>query len=109
MTSGPVIGQTWDPIIDHSTFVPGATMDFMLLSGRPADSALSGIATGNLLCSLPAFRVLQSAPGTAFSVPIPNTASLVGVNVCTQGLSVDGGMPAVHFANALDIVIGDAR
>ena len=29
VTSGPVVGGTWDPYIDHSVFMPGAIIDVL--------------------------------------------------------------------------------
>ncbi len=108
VTSKPIIGQTWDPVIDHSQFVPDATLDFVLISPDPTSVPLPGIATGNLLCNLAIWHVSISnfTPGTPFEFALPNSAALVGNAYCVQGGSLNNGATPMHFANALDIVIG---
>ncbi|MEM7205609.1 MAG: hypothetical protein AAF628_35465 [Planctomycetota bacterium] len=104
----PVLGMTWDPVIDHTTFVPGAFADFMILSGAAVDLPLAGIATGHLLCDLTGAVVqTNGSPGTAFTLPIPVNPALLGQTLCAQGGSVDTGVPDLHFANALDVTIGE--
>ena len=34
-TSGPVIGATWDPVIDHTTFLPSSVTDLLAFSATP--------------------------------------------------------------------------
>ena len=80
-TSGPVIGATWDPVIDHSSFMPGAVFDLFALA------PLLGVA------------------GVPFAIPIPESCNLMGLSFCTQGLSTDG--VALTLTNALDITIGN--
>ncbi|MEM7201976.1 MAG: hypothetical protein AAF628_17040 [Planctomycetota bacterium] len=104
----PVLGATWDPVLDHTTFVPGALADFMILSGAAVDQPLGGIATGHLLCDLTGAVVqTNGSPGTLFTLPIPVDPALLGQSLCVQGGSVDTGVPDLHFANALDVTLGD--
>ncbi|MEM7204581.1 MAG: hypothetical protein AAF628_30265, partial [Planctomycetota bacterium] len=104
VTSPPIVGQTWDPRIDHTSFVPGATADFALLSGSSTNVPLGPL--GTLLCDLTAHVVVQSpTTGQPFAVPIPNDQQLVGASLCVQGLSIDTSA-GPHLANALDITIG---
>ncbi|MBI5850309.1 MAG: VCBS repeat-containing protein [Planctomycetes bacterium] len=50
VTSGPVIGRTWDPVVDHTLFMPAATADFLLLALAPTNSTTP---FGTLLCLSP--------------------------------------------------------
>lgn len=107
VTSGPVIGNTWDPVIDHTNFVPDALFDFMIITANPANGNF-GEPSGVLLCDpfQPYLKVLMTAPGVPFNVPLPDLPSIVGVEVCTQGGSIDSNYQAI-FANALDLVVGE--
>ncbi len=105
-TSPPVIGQVWDPFIDHTTFVPTATADLAFLSNGAVDVPLPGLATGNLLVD-PSFVIpFATSPGMAFAIPVPHDPLAVGLALTVQGCSLNGGTPGIHFANAIDIVIG---
>jgi hypothetical protein len=106
VTSGPVIGFTWDPVVDHTTFSTGAIIDFMILSPFPFNSDL-GPPVGTLLCDpLASFFMYKiTAPGVPFAFPIPPEPTIVGVSLCTQGGSIDANFEA-NLANALDITIG---
>ncbi|MEM7201353.1 MAG: hypothetical protein AAF628_13875 [Planctomycetota bacterium] len=108
LSGPPTLGLKWDPVIDHTAFAPGAIADFMILSGAAADVPLGTIATGHLLCDLTGAVVqTNGSPGSAFTLPIPNDPALLGQSLCAQGGSVDTGVPDLHFANALDVTIGD--
>ncbi|HED65389.1 MAG TPA: hypothetical protein ENJ09_07525, partial [Planctomycetes bacterium] len=100
---GPILGSTWDPRIDHSSFFPGATTDLLLISPQgPINQPLS---IGTLLCSLARPRTLLSTPaGVPFTLPIPLDCTLLGLNACAQGASLGTGM--TRLTNALDIVLG---
>lgn len=106
VTSGPVIGATWDPIIDHTSFVPGSLADFMIVTPLPTNSDF-GAPTGVLLCdpTTSFLKVITATPGNAFSFPIPNVASFVGVTLCAQAGSIDPGFNAI-LTNALDLTVG---
>jgi hypothetical protein len=99
-----VIGQVWDPVIDHTTFLPNAVLDFFAASVAPIDLPLPGL--GTLLC-LPPIEVgpFSTAPGTPFAAPIPESCAFVGAAICTQGFSVSP-IGQVRLTNALDIVVG---
>ncbi len=77
VTSGPTICSTWDPVIDHTAFLPTAVLDVAILFGAP------------------------------LNVPIdfPADCTLVGAAACGQGASIDAG-GTIQLTNALDIVIG---
>ena len=106
VTSGPCVGGTWDPVIDHTTFVTDSIADFAFVTGGPANVPLG--PPGTLLCN-PATPLLvfasAPAPGVPFALPVPDNCPLVGVEICAQGGSIDSG-GASHLANALDVTIG---
>jgi hypothetical protein len=102
-TSAPVVGGVWDPRLDHTSFAPGATADFVLVDLRPPINVPSG--RGTLLCNVPPpAQRFFGPPGADFSLAIPNDCSLLGLAVCTQGGSIVSG--TFQLANALDLVIG---
>ena len=105
-TSAPVLGATWDPVVDHTSFVPGAAADFVLITGGPFNLSLG--TPGTLLCDItsPLFLFETApAPGAPFALPVPNNCPLAGVQICAQGGSIDGALQP-HLANALDVTIG---
>lgn len=101
-TSGPVVGTIWDPVIDHSSFLAGASFDFLALSVSPANIPLPPF--GTILCS-PAFLVVSGTPGVPFNIALPGDCNLVGASLCAQGASADL-LGTVLVTNALDITIG---
>lgn len=107
VTSGPVTGQTWDPTVDHTTFVPSSLADFMIISGLSINSDL-GVPLGTLLVDPLSsfFKVVVTTPGTPFSFPIPDVPAFVGVQLFTQAGSIDQVFQG-HLTNALDLTIGD--
>ena len=105
VTSPPVLGQTWDPVIDHTEFVPDAGSDFLILTPSPANLDLG--LPGTLLCGSPVLAMLVPAiaPGAPFPVSIPDDIHLAGLELCAQaGSSTDG--VTFRLTNALDITIG---
>lgn len=104
----PVLGSVWKPRVNHGTFLPSATLDILGISLGPA--ALPGGALGTLLCDiftpgqLVAF-IYQPQPDQGFEVPIPpNKCGLVGLQLYTQALSIQGEVLAL--TNAIDIILG---
>lgn len=98
-TSRPVIGATWDPFIDHTTFLPGALADVLAIGSGPLNV---GTPFGTLLCSI---SLTLSGPASArFPIPVPDNCSLVGATLCAQGASTNGVV--IALTNALDITIG---
>ena len=103
-TEPPALGRTWDPVIDHATFLPDAVLDVLGLALLPANLPLPPL--GTLLCD-PTSLVTQfvaPAPGQSFHVPIPVDCVLVGLSLCTQGVSSNGLV--TRLTNALDLTIG---
>ena len=106
VTTGPILGSTWDPIIDHTSFVADSVLDMILVSTAPSNRPLG--APGTLLCdvSLQLFPPLSTLPGTSFSLAIPDQLHvLLGLDLYTQGASLDSS-GAFHLTNALDLTLG---
>ncbi len=101
-TSGPVVGRTWDPIVDHTTFVPGSTGDVALLGSAELEVPVPGL--GTLLVG-DIFFSLTATPGQAFALPIPDDPSALGFRLYVQAASLDASS-GVHLTNALDLTIG---
>lgn len=102
-TTGPVLGASWDPFIDHATFLPDAVLDFLGVTASATNVPLPPL--GTLLCDLTAPPFLfTSAPGVPFSLSIPSNCILIGASLCSQGASASP--TDVKFTNALDITIG---
>lgn len=102
-TSAPILGQTWDPRIDHTSFLADATMDFAIIGGA-SDNVDYG-PLGTLLCKLTGAVLVSAPPGQSFSLQIPNHPFFAGVQLCVQGAS-SSPSEGFRFANALDITIG---
>ena len=103
VSSGPVLGAVWDPVIDHATFVPGAVSDLLGISAAALNLPTPA---GTLLCAAPAPGLtFSTAPGTPFAVAVPADCTLLGAGLCSQGASLDaaGGLA---LTNALDLVFG---
>ncbi len=98
----PMIGQTWQPTVDHSTFMPNAALDFVMVGWGKVD--VSMMPYGTLLLGATAMT-LTATPGQGFSVPIGNQSSLIGMRLSAQAASLDA-TPQIQLANAIDFVIG---
>jgi hypothetical protein len=105
-TSGPVLGQTWDPRVDHAAFVPDAVLDLLLIAETPLNLPVPG--AGTLLCSPAEFPIEFAAPGANFALPVPDDYGLVGAQLTSQGLSLDAA-GQLHGTNALDLVVGEVQ
>ncbi len=104
-TSGPSLGAVWDPVVDHTTFEPSATVDFLLLSLSSINVPAG--AKGTLLCDVPFLLVLQNnAPGTPFPLAIPVVSELLGFPFCVQAAS-SSAPGQFRLTNALDCVFGN--
>ena len=102
VTTPPILGATWDPVVDHTTFMPAAQVDFAGLS-LTATNVL--FPFGTLLCAPPIFGIQQVTPSTPFTFPIPSDCSLAGMALCCGAGSLEAG-PHIQLTNALDITIG---
>ena len=104
-TSGPIIGQVWDPVVDHTSFFPGALFDLVAITSGPIPVDIPSIY-GTFLCDLTGALIFKKKPaGVPFTIFIPNDCTLLGVSVCTQAFSVDA-LGGLLFTNAIDITIG---
>ena len=103
LAGGPVICTSWQPAVDHTSFVPAAVLDVLILAALP-DNAPSPF--GTVLCDLASAPpvLLTSPPGVPFAVPVPGQCSLVGQGLCAQAASVDAF--GIALTNALDLTIG---
>ncbi len=105
VSGGPVIGTVWDPFVDHTTFMPTALLDILVVTPdlgfpdlpTPFGTVLVDIFTANYLVFSPA--------GVPFAVGVPFNCALVGLDFCSQAA---GLIPAVELmaTNALDLTIG---
>ncbi len=105
ITIGPVLGATWNPLIDHTTFVPSSILDVIVIGFVPINVP-SGF--GTILCGVPPLlplTVVTGAPGLPFALPIPANPAHAGTMLCTQGASIDAGL-TIALTNALDITLG---
>ncbi|MEM7200634.1 MAG: LamG domain-containing protein [Planctomycetota bacterium] len=106
-SSGPVIGQRWDPLVDHGTgFATKSAVDFLVLALGPANLTVPGIG-GTILCDVtqPGWTLVRSFPGVPFALDIPYECALAGATMCAQGGSLDSCLGLV-LTNALDVTIG---
>lgn len=98
---GGLIGQTWQPSIDHADFAPSAVFDALLISALSLELPLPG---GQLLVDLGPSLAFSAAPGAAFPLPIPNDATLTGRVLQVQGASIEPlGIP---LTNAIELTLG---
>ncbi|MFT5081636.1 MAG: hypothetical protein ACI9D0_000929 [Bacteroidia bacterium] len=93
-----VTGEFWRPFVTNTT--TGVT-DFLLISTSAGIDADLGF--GSLLCQFAGSVQFTTASETAFALPIPSDAGLVGVSFCSQAASVG---TVIELTNALDCVIG---
>ncbi len=104
-TTGPEIGKTWDPALDHSGgFAPTALVDFVAISGVQSDIPTP---LGSILCGLSPFLVVTSpvgSPKTVFALPIPPDDINVGLTLYVQGGSFTAS--GIQFCDAIEITIG---
>ncbi len=104
-TSGPIVGATWDPLIDHTSFLPGAVTDFIMANPDGVQANVPS-SIGTILCNIPDVSLIfvNTTPGTPFSIPVPSKCDLVGLTVCSQGGSLSA--TETQLTNALDLTIG---
>lgn len=102
-TSGPVVGHIWDPIVDHTSYHPGAILDILVVTVGPPINLTTG--WGTLLTNLTPSSIMLTKPaGLAFKLPVPLNCALVGIGAATQVASVSA--VDVQLTNALDVVVG---
>jgi hypothetical protein len=100
--AGPVIGTTWDLVVDHQSFLPAATIDVVGLSTMSTNLPTP---FGTFLCD--SLQVTVAGPaGQPFAVAVPNDLTLVGQAYCLQAASFDPATGMVRLTNALDVMVG---
>jgi hypothetical protein len=103
-SGGPIVGKTWSPSIDHTSFVPSYVVDVLAVSGAKANWSLG--LEGTVLIDLAGtFMWLNHAPLGNWWLPIPLDVGLVGIQLSTQA----GSLSTLGFfklTNALDLTIG---
>jgi hypothetical protein len=100
----PVLGETWQPFVDHTTFLPAALFDGLAIGLAPLNVPLPGY--GTLLLPLPPLvGPIYTVAGVPFAIPVPDDCVLAGVALVTQAFSFDGG-GNLALTNALDLVLG---
>ena len=102
-TGPPQPGQVWDPYIDHTSFVPNATLDLYAFHVVPANVPVPFV--GTLLCQWPPLFTQQRLPTDSLNLPLPYDCAFVGERVCLQGISVDP-FGFLHLTNSLEVTIG---
>lgn len=103
-TTVPAIGQTWNPVVDHTTFLPGATVDTFVICGTAQIIDVPVPPYGTLLCNSPWIVTVNKPAGQPFDFKIPFDCNFVGASFSAQAVSSDG----ITFAltNAIDFTIG---
>ena len=101
---GPLVGTTWNPYIDHSSFVPNATLDLLVITGFPNNFFFPG--SGTLLVDTSQLLYTQTVvPGERFRVPLNESCALPGMTVSCQAVTFNVG-GTFRLTNALDLVLG---
>lgn len=99
---GPAPCKIWDPVIDHTSFMPDAVLDVLLFSVFPENVLVPPF--GTVLCSSPFLYRFKPA-GVPFQLPISSSPTLIGVQLCVSGGSADL-LGNFLLTNAIDITIG---
>jgi len=103
-TGGPVVGKTWIPTVDHSTFQTPYIVDLLAVSGGSANWWLG--LEGTVLVDLT--NVISWHPKTPAGhwwLSVPLDVALVGAQVHTQVVS-QSTSGYFKLTNALDLTIG---
>ena len=103
-TTTPAIGQTWNPFVDHTTFLPTATSDFFVVSGPNQFVDIPIPPYGVLLCNSPWIVTKNVLAGQPFNFKIPFNCNFVGVTFSAQAASFDA--TTILVTNAIDCTIG---
>ncbi|MEO0631530.1 MAG: hypothetical protein AAFY46_12520, partial [Planctomycetota bacterium] len=106
---GPTMGSVYAPQIDHSSFMPGAQLDYLFVSLESSNLPLPPF--GTVLTGLSPIATLTQPASQLFQVPMPVSATLLSTPVTFQGASIDfaaggGSEVAIELTNAIDAVVG---
>ena len=99
----PMIGTNWAPTVTGALGAPALDVAIVSLAAPIEIGLPFGTLLSNIVTTLLQFNF---APGTAFTIAIPNDCGLVGVNITTQGGSVSFGPLTIGLANGIDIIPG---
>ena len=105
LTTGPILGERWDPFVDHTTFYPSSLLDIYTVYLDPANQ---GSIFGPTLGANP-IKTFYRSPLKTLKINVPDDCTLVGVGIVLQAASWDGTpftATSLQFTNALDITIG---
>lgn len=103
-TSGPVIGAIWDPVVDHTSFFPGALVDLIGISAAPAPMDLPSVFGTFLIDIANPFLLFSTPAGQPFQLAVNFNCALVGRQAFAQAASLDA--VDVLLTNALDLTVG---
>ncbi len=98
-TSRPVIDKTWDPYLSNAPATARGTLLAVGASKLTLRTPLGTFLTEPLV-------VMSGQVGVDFSIPIPNTVALVGLEASVQGAAITA-TNGIALSNALDVQIGD--
>ena len=105
LTSGPVLGQLWDPVVEHTVFFPSALLDiYTVYLGSTNQASLFGTVLG----ATP-IKTFFRQPSNPLVINIPDDCTLVGVAIFLQAASWDGNpfdANSFRLTNALDVTLG---
>ncbi|MFK7739375.1 MAG: hypothetical protein AB8H80_03555 [Planctomycetota bacterium] len=101
-TSGPVIGQTWDPKVT-SSLPAWSRIDFLVLT---SPSNISWPFLGGKLLVDPNYTLFQKwvPGGQTIPVPLPNSLAAIGFEFSSQAVAFDANY--FELTNAIDAVVG---
>lgn len=111
---GPMIGETWTPLLDDTVLTPppAAPAFWMLgVSGTPSSIDIPFGSTFILVSVLPPNPLLTVGPIPAGSaavpvpIPVPAACDMIATAFSTQSALIDA-TGKISFTNAIDIVIG---
>lgn len=109
--SPPVIGQTYQPFIDHEEFVEDAVLDFVFYGSNQINVAMPNLGTvliNNVFATetyVPTIAPGSFYPSAQVSLPLANDPNLLGFAASAQVLVLDANW-GLHLTNAIDFVIG---
>lgn len=105
-TGGPILGTTWDPFIDHSSFVPNSVLDYLVIAFQDTNFSLPAGNGTLLVLPLGGQTTAIASVGTNFQVAVPNDFGLSGAFAFAQAAAFPSGPSSFVLTNALDLVVG---
>jgi len=99
----PILGQLWLPSIDHTTFMPSAIFDALIVRLGPLDVPVGALGTLLVNVTTPG-QTFITAAGQPLLIFLPLDCSLIGATLYGQGLS-DNGLE-LKLTDAIDFTLG---